>query len=314
MELPGKGLIQVAPLPGESLDCEAVAALLAEGDQRPLLVFDEATRIRLSNPVMDELMGHGRGALAGRSLRETCMQQGKRLDGSLWDGVLRGSIHTLGCEVVTAGGQLLRLVLELSRVGQGGSQAVLAVVTSVTRVETAQTFPPGVSCLYEIRCQVQDFGTIRAAYVQGSRVHELEGQRCYAVLHHRSAPCEGCPALLNSHQDWPRTAVLRCPRQANAFHVVTAEPLDSHHVRLSAHPIPDDVFRQLVRAKVGDLASAAGLSERERLVLDQLVAGNELREIAEILKISVRTVKFHQANILRKLEVDSRAALMRLIV
>lgn len=57
----------------------------------------------------------------------------------------------------------------------------------------------------------------------------------------------------------------------------------------------------------------AGLSEREREVLDLLLLGRSHDEIAAVLGISPRTSKFHQANILEKLGADSRVDLVRLL-
>jgi DNA-binding CsgD family transcriptional regulator len=51
----------------------------------------------------------------------------------------------------------------------------------------------------------------------------------------------------------------------------------------------------------------ADLRPREREVLELMVAGLRNREIADRLFITVRTVKFHVSNILRKLDVQSRA-------
>ena len=56
------------------------------------------------------------------------------------------------------------------------------------------------------------------------------------------------------------------------------------------------------------------LNAREREVLTELAAGRRNREIAEALSITTHTVKFHVANILRKLDVGTRgqaAALLR---
>jgi DNA-binding CsgD family transcriptional regulator len=50
----------------------------------------------------------------------------------------------------------------------------------------------------------------------------------------------------------------------------------------------------------------AELRPREREVLELMVGGLRNREIAERLFITVRTVKFHVSNILRKLDVQSR--------
>jgi DNA-binding NarL/FixJ family response regulator len=49
------------------------------------------------------------------------------------------------------------------------------------------------------------------------------------------------------------------------------------------------------------------LRPREREVLELMVAGLRNREIGERLFITVRTVKFHVSNILRKFEAQSRA-------
>jgi len=54
------------------------------------------------------------------------------------------------------------------------------------------------------------------------------------------------------------------------------------------------------------------LSARERTVLDLVLAGKPSREIAAELFISVKTVEFHRARIMQKLEVRSAAALFKL--
>jgi DNA-binding NarL/FixJ family response regulator len=56
---------------------------------------------------------------------------------------------------------------------------------------------------------------------------------------------------------------------------------------------------------------AEALSEREREVLTLLVDGLMNKEIARRLTISERTVKFHVASILGKLDVPNRAAAVR---
>ncbi len=55
----------------------------------------------------------------------------------------------------------------------------------------------------------------------------------------------------------------------------------------------------------------AQLTQRERDVLDLVVAGRMNREIAEKLEISIKTVEAHRAKIMEKLEVDSVAELVQ---
>lgn len=53
----------------------------------------------------------------------------------------------------------------------------------------------------------------------------------------------------------------------------------------------------------------AGLSTREREVLDQLLKGHYNKNIADHLGITQRTVEFHRANIFEKLQVQSAVEL-----
>jgi DNA-binding CsgD family transcriptional regulator len=57
------------------------------------------------------------------------------------------------------------------------------------------------------------------------------------------------------------------------------------------------------------VAASAGLSPRELEVLRLVAAGRSNREIADVLFISVPTVKRHLTNILGKLQLPSRSAL-----
>ena len=58
-------------------------------------------------------------------------------------------------------------------------------------------------------------------------------------------------------------------------------------------------------------ARLAQLTQREREVLDLVVAGRMNREIAEQLDISIKTVEAHRAKIMEKLEVNSIAELVQ---
>jgi DNA-binding NarL/FixJ family response regulator len=54
-----------------------------------------------------------------------------------------------------------------------------------------------------------------------------------------------------------------------------------------------------------------GLTEREQEILSLIWEGFKNREIAEQLKISVKTVEAHRAAIMKKLRVSNAAQLLR---
>lgn len=59
-------------------------------------------------------------------------------------------------------------------------------------------------------------------------------------------------------------------------------------------------------------ACLAALTERERQVLEQVVAGRLNKQIAAALGTVEKTIKFHRANLMRKLGVRSVADLVKL--
>ena len=54
------------------------------------------------------------------------------------------------------------------------------------------------------------------------------------------------------------------------------------------------------------------LSEREKEILKQVINGHDAKRVAEVLNISVLTVRKHIANIYQKLHVNSRAQIIHL--
>ena len=64
----------------------------------------------------------------------------------------------------------------------------------------------------------------------------------------------------------------------------------------------------------GKLARKGLLTERERVVLAQIVDGASSKKAAHALGISPRTVEFHRANIMQKLGAKNTAELVRMVV
>lgn len=71
-------------------------------------------------------------------------------------------------------------------------------------------------------------------------------------------------------------------------------------------------MREVVRARLEQIVDEHALSPREREVFEMLLYGFTADEIADKLGVRARTVKFHQTNVLHKLDADSRLDLFRL--
>lgn len=74
----------------------------------------------------------------------------------------------------------------------------------------------------------------------------------------------------------------------------------------------DLAMRHSRGGKDARLLRLASLTQREREVMDLIVAGKTNRVMAETLDISIKTVEAHRAHIMEKLEVDSVAELVQL--
>jgi DNA-binding NarL/FixJ family response regulator len=68
-----------------------------------------------------------------------------------------------------------------------------------------------------------------------------------------------------------------------------------------------------IDATVDRVSDERGLTRRERQVLHWLVLGHRYVDIASVLGVAPRTAKFHAANLLEKLGLDSRYDLARLL-
>ena len=109
-------------------------------------------------------------------------------------------------------------------------------------------------------------------------------------------------------------AQVLLPDTDRAFRVVTGHDVDPSTVRVTVRYLDSHLLPDLVDAKVARVSDASGLSERERQVLRLLLRGRGVEDIATMLEIAPRTVKFHQANLLEKLGADSRLDLLRVVL
>lgn len=102
--------------------------------------------------------------------------------------------------------------------------------------------------------------------------------------------------------------VARVPEVATAR---VFEPSEQVTSTVAANVCEDDDAK--IGAVVERVGQQSGLTPREREVLYWLLLGHRYVDIATVLGVVPRTAKFHAANLLHKLDLDSRYDLSRLL-
>lgn len=272
--------------PAEENDSCDVVGFLLEREARPVAVFDAHDGVAHANDAFARLVASEVPRLRGRSASELfeTHEDIRR--------ARRGELRTLQLGVRGANGARLVLSAEAHRVGG-------ALVVVVASWSAAAPFAAG-EATYDVSIAER-----RVQWASDGRASP--GDRCYAKLYGRSAPCPACPVGEASPAQC-RTAVLARGRHAD---LVTATIVGPDTARLSVRRVDDALFGEIVRARVDAMAEGAKLTAREREVFERLVAGDSSQRAGDTLRITPSTVKFHQANVLRKLGVSSRLEVLR---
>ncbi len=124
--------------------------------------------------------------------------------------------------------------------------------------------------------------------------------------------------ILSAHEE---RGLLHKAIQAGAAGYITKRAIESELTNAIQAAWRGDIYvhptmtRALLQdppnASDDEAASACPLTPRETEVLTLIAQGHTNRQTAKILSISVRTVETHRANILSKLELRGRVALVR---
>lgn len=183
----------------------------------------------------------------------------------------------------------------------------------------------------------RDFDVVGEAADAGEAMRQVQALQPDVVLMDIGLP--GIDGLAATHAILdvaPQTRVLILTQHENREYIIPALRAGSAGYVLKR--APDDTLIKAIRAvyqgetyldpRVGDVlvndvrrqtlgASPDpfdSLTEREREVLVLLAQGKTYQQVAETLFISVKTVDFHRANLMRKLGISNRAELVRFAV
>lgn len=288
------------------LDWERVAQVSAEQASKPLAVLDRAGTLRLVNSAFERFSGWTRHEAVGEGFVELLVPEREVEATSRWlEDAFRGSARERTLLLRTREGRKFRADFELSLVCENGGGALVATLLGAEAVSDAP-HPAVEESRYEISTRRNEFG--RLLWCTGDPAEE--GALCYEVFHGVDAPCNDCPVdAIEVGAD----VVVRRAARGDTFEIVHASRARDGVAHVHVLRLSEEVFSAMAQAKLEFLAADASLSAREMGVLRYLAMDRSVADIAMILGITPRTVKFHQANIVEKLGLDSRADLIRLI-
>lgn len=275
------------------MNWSAVATALAEHDERAIFVLDEQGTVRLFNRAAERLLDRGRGDVLGQPWAALIAPDGQGPVGAAVDLALQGLPGRCEVRLASAGRDAVHadLVLQPLAHSTGRHRAVIGIVVASR-----------VSRLLEIEVRAPRFGEVRNP--------PFTGQHCFEVIAGRASRCERCPLPEQIGENGAGVMILDDGQVMVArVRRTAADRAEAQHELLPAAMAP-----QLAREQLSSLANRHALSEREREVLDHLVRGRTVEDIGSALGITPRTAKFHQANVLAKLGIDSRVELVKLLI
>jgi DNA-binding CsgD family transcriptional regulator len=166
---------------------------------------------------------------------------------------------------------------------------------------------------YEVSTRPKDFGALLSLRTFDGGITTSASSRCYRVLQGRGSACKDCPLAAELAVGQTRVTVRPLRSHTETYEVVAAAVVEVGRAQIRLRRISAEMAAGIREAKAWQLAEKARLSQRERDVLKYLLMGWSIAEIATLLQIRPRTVKFHQANVLEKLGAESRGDLLRLV-
>ena len=302
------------------MDWLAVARNLGERTSIPLALLDQSGRIRLFNRAMEAAIGCSRFEAEGQNWQQVFTLSKAEANPLRWiSEAMRGALQSYEADVVTAHGRRIQFRFELSVVGRGADEGLLALATRVTPAAIVAP-DEGTDFEYDVVTAPSRYGVLLQTTSAGQTVSlPAPTTPCHELLHGRAKPCEDCPLGRVALRDEPFASTVRYRRVGSGptsrvyLEVLTAQALDEETVRIRVRALNANVLSAIHDAKLREVADRFGLTPREREVMQYLTLGRSIADIAEILQISERTVKFHQANVIDKVGADSRVDLMRLL-
>lgn len=291
----------------EPADWRTVATRALEMVEQPAALIARGGTVQIANRAFSLLMGSSPGSVEHLDCSEV-------IEGGV--SALEVTTRHRDARVALLSGSAfaipLRLHVSLKLLGSETSGAVLVTVESAERQndDSGRRAQRG---HYLVSARTVDRGALLEVDDSACELPMHMGGACYRTIAGRAQPCRGCP-VFDDLDSLPARTVLPPEEHGGVYRLVEVRRKSTDLLEVHAFTVGSPIIGDLLRAKVGWIARESGLSGREAEVLDLLYMGRTNRDVASLLDISERTVKYHQANILRKVGADSRVDLVRLLL
>jgi DNA-binding CsgD family transcriptional regulator len=296
------------------VDWESIASRISH-EAQPAFVVDARGRVRIVNAPMEKLVGRRLDELSAKRWLAACVPPSGWADlKTLLDVGLRGETGIGRVLLLTREGRRLTMHVELSLETRGRSHALLVVARELRDSDPVPVSVSDCRCVVSrgapggpvvVSLRFLDPSRDSVGFVGRPLIELLEELSAVAALP-RVDDVIGKRSADASH--------VLLPEVDDQFRVVTAHSVDDGTVLVTVRCIDAALLPELVDARAARIAGTGGLSERERQVLTLLLRGHGVEDIALMLQIAPRTVKFHQSNVLQKLGADSRVDLLRVLL
>ncbi|MCC4222300.1 MAG: response regulator [Pseudomonadota bacterium] len=160
-----------------------------------------------------------------------------------------------------------------------------------------ETFSSGIDFLNEVNLSAP------GCVLLDSRMPDLRGQDVHQMMNEKLSPIS--VIYLTGHGDIPMAVDALKDGALDFFQ----KPVDGNALVMAV----DDAMVQSLKngEKLGAKQVLQSLTKREREVLGLVVKGMKNQEMADLLCVSLRTIEVHRSNVMKKLEAESLAVLIR---
>ncbi|MDF2152419.1 response regulator [Vibrio sp. CAU 1672] len=161
----------------------------------------------------------------------------------------------------------------------------------------ARTYSSGKEFLHHV--DLADAGCV----LLDSRMPEMRGQDVHQVMIEQCSPMS--VIYLTGHGDVPMAVEALKEGAVDFFQ----KPVDGNVLVLAIENAMEQSSRKLEKTR--SMQTLTSLTKREAQVLRLVIQGMKNQAMADQLCVSLRTIEVHRSNVMKKLEVDSLAALIR---